>query len=855
MLARKTQRQGRKGRALRHVAIALGLWLWSAAARAESLPSTIPGFIGSPAGVLDVTTFGAIADATVARITHMSGAVLTLSIDAPPTAINGIPTHVAIPGGGPTCTTDGIKPPTGLTATPSVMYSGISSSADTVYRYQVTAVGPNGCETTAAAPVQILDGDATLGDGTLVTLRWKNIGSVAYDRVYGCRGASCAPHYIGFATSDSFADFGGSYNSAYNAIRAHGAGPYSRDSGIAPPHSATHDTLFTTIVSGGGTRTLTLKSAPSTSATLPLVLEYDNTTPINNCLAAQANQGVCWVPPGSYPIAGLIKETRSARLLGIAPSSTNSNWMGGGSQLIWQGGYDAGLIFFALDTTRGGIRGLGLDARHFYSGAIPQPTAAMTAINVDGDEAGQHGQDGYGNAFYSTFEDVQTSGAWTGLQIGGAFCSPSPIVPSCDTSLANFKNLTFSKSPIGSYGIVLEADTGANMSEFNHVVCTQWVGAGECIQQYLSGAIPDEFAFVGNTLEANSTTFDLHSGAIRIVNSEDEGTAPSYSLVWRGAQRVDGTTVRLDDDAFGFAEVIEPLQIRGIDPVLDSHDTYNTEIGITPGCSHGVCRGCVINSPVSVLSEGDACYGGWVKTATGTKAQLLKQAGMQDTSIALGSNLLSVNLFDSLQIVPDNTSLGPAEFLINNAGNKAYNWMIAANQNIANCLELTPSTDLNEMPAPGNFTRPALKVCPNGKVSPTHLAIGSDESVSSMARTSLAFDTGHLSSLVANESMGTRFVPKASAVEKITLDVKESPTCSVASAISCYDCGPAPGPCTSGQTSTLGTIAVANGAPRLSSDVAIATTSIPAGDYVSCLIIAGVCSSFDTGIDIELRPQ
>jgi hypothetical protein len=137
----------------------------------------------------------------------------------------------------------------------------------------------------------------------------------------------------------------------------------------------------------------------------------------------------------------------------------------------------------------------------------------------------------------------------------------------------------------------------------------------------------------------------------------------------------------------------------------------------------------------------------------------------------------------------------------------------------------------------------------------TKLEIASDNPVSSMARTSWSFDTGPMGALVANESMGTKFVQKASTIEKITLDVKESPTCSMTSTIKCYDCGTAVGACTSGQTSTLATVTVANGATRASSNVTVSTASVAAGEYISCLVTAGACTVYDAGIEIEARPQ
>lgn len=141
-------------------------------------------------------------------------------------------------------------------------------------------------------------------------------------------------------------------------------------------------------------------------------------------------------------------------------------------------------------------------------------------------------------------------------------------------------------------------------------------------------------------------------------------------------------------------------------------------------------------------------------------------------------------------------------------------------------------------------------------VSANGASYANDNIVGSMGRTGWVFDEGPDTSLSANESMGTWFMPKAVTIEKITLDIKTSPTCSVSEQITCFDCGSATGACTAGQTSTLmSAITIASGATRQSIDEAINVATVAANEYISCHITAGTCTVSNNSIQIVTRPQ
>jgi hypothetical protein len=186
-----------------------------------------------------------------------------------------------------------IAAPTSLTVTP--VQTG-SLTATTSYCYAVASVDNAGGVGAAATPVCIANGVAILGQHGAVAMRalngvtWTNGANTSYTAVWRNQnaGAYCLIAVLS-ANGHGIVDLGAPCITTTFWLPT------------SPPVSALADWLQTSIVSGGGSTTLTLQD-PAITAASGVYVQHDDTAAITN--AANANPAI-FFPPGQYNITSI----------------------------------------------------------------------------------------------------------------------------------------------------------------------------------------------------------------------------------------------------------------------------------------------------------------------------------------------------------------------------------------------------------------------------------------------------------------------------------------------------------------------------------------------------------------------
>jgi len=175
---------------------------------------------------------------------------------------------------------------------------GVTGS--TTYNYKVVQCDFNeGCSP-ASSTLQITNGSATLSKNNYNWIAYPFNTSAAIYLLYSDKGLGGALTCVNASVTMAMIDIGG-----YNPCP-----PYAPTN---PPASATAQSLYTTIVSGAGTTTLTIANAASTAVTNANVY-HDESSFLNSCITDannnQPNTGVggaeygCYIPAGVYGING-----------------------------------------------------------------------------------------------------------------------------------------------------------------------------------------------------------------------------------------------------------------------------------------------------------------------------------------------------------------------------------------------------------------------------------------------------------------------------------------------------------------------------------------------------------------------
>ncbi len=428
---------------------------------------------------------------------------------------------VAIPGAGPVAS---IKAPTNPKLI-SKMGAALKSTGNTSYRCKVTAVDGNEGESPASPIVAVADGNDELGGQSWNVLSWDPVQNADHYRAYCCRGPSCAPTFAGLAyNAPYFADYG-----------EHLIAP----SGIAPPSAATQDTLFTRIVSGGGTAKVTLAAPSSADGSFPF--EHDNATPIQAALNAAKStlRGRVFLPAGQYNIARTITETLSAGLAGTCATSDPAP-TSEGTSLVWQG-TDASVLLRAIDMQNSRTECLRLDARTTARGT---PTKAMIGMQVDG--TSQHPS---GGAFESRFENLAAVGGRIGILNGGEFCPQvGTAQPSCDSSNAIFQNIVVDGAMRrGAQGITVESSNAGDLTTYDHIFSKRNAYGFESFNR----ANLTDLRFMNCAMIPGATCIDLQDGSgIDIFADQDEPQIDGdYSIRVRGYSFI-GNAIEIHNAVF-----------------------------------------------------------------------------------------------------------------------------------------------------------------------------------------------------------------------------------------------------------------------------------------------------------------
>ena len=181
---------------------------------------TISQINGALGGYLDAQDFGAVPSTTTETVTY--NGTSTVTIGAIGDFANG--EYVVVWGGGPTCS---LTPPA-VAVTPETT---TTNSSNTDYTYEATVLCPNGGESAHGTPKTITNGNTALTATNWNVVSFAQASGTPYRyKIYGCRGASCTPTFVGLANTDStsggttvyFADNGLYWNNSNSVFPLHG---------------------------------------------------------------------------------------------------------------------------------------------------------------------------------------------------------------------------------------------------------------------------------------------------------------------------------------------------------------------------------------------------------------------------------------------------------------------------------------------------------------------------------------------------------------------------------------------------------------------------------------------------------
>jgi hypothetical protein len=180
----------------------------------------------------------------------------------------------------------------------------------TTYNYKIVTVDFNGGYSAASPAIQITNGNATLSTNNYNWIQWNQQPAAMY-WIYGDKGLGGALTCVGTSFTYAYSDFGLSF-------------PCTADAPTNPPASPGRQSLYTTIVSGAGTTTLTLAANAQANVTT-VNIYHDETSFLNSCLTDELNDRVtitgqlgCLIPAGNYFINGhVITADAANRFLNI----------------------------------------------------------------------------------------------------------------------------------------------------------------------------------------------------------------------------------------------------------------------------------------------------------------------------------------------------------------------------------------------------------------------------------------------------------------------------------------------------------------------------------------------------------
>ncbi len=469
-------------------------------------------------GFIDALKYGAFASEAKPLATMTNGSpVATLA--EPADFKDG--QLVAVPGAGPATS---LRAPAGVKMI-NRMGAELKSAGNTSYSCQITAIDADEGESPASPIVTVPDGNDSLGGHSWNVVSWEPEPGADHYRIYCCRDRDCTPTFAGLAYhAPYFADYGESLMAP---------------TGIIAPSAASRDTLFTRIVSGGGTRKVMLAVRSSADGSFPF--EHDNATAIQAALNAANNglRGRVFLPAGQYSLARPITETLSAGLAGACATS-DAAAVSDGTILNWQGG-DASVALRAIEMQNSRTDCLRIDVGSTGQGTR---TKAMIGMQVDG--TSEHPS---GGAFDSRFEQLAVVGGRIGILNGGDFCPQVAITqPSCDSSNAIFQNILIDGGMRpGAQGITVESSNAGDLTSYDHIFSKHDTYGFESLDR----SNQTELRFMNCAMQPGSTCIDLQDGSgIDIFADEDEPQIDGdYSIRVRGYTFI-GNTIEIHNAIF-----------------------------------------------------------------------------------------------------------------------------------------------------------------------------------------------------------------------------------------------------------------------------------------------------------------
>jgi hypothetical protein len=172
---------------------------------------------------------------------------------------------------------------------------GVAGS--TTYKYKIVSVDASMGYSAASAQITIANGNASLSTSNYNWITWNPVPAVMY-WIYSDKGLGGALTCVGTSFTTGYSDFGLPY-------------PCTADAPVNPPSSAGHQNLYTTVVAGGGTTTLTLAANSGANISGANIYE-DISTFLNSCiqdvktdLSGPLTGGYgCMIPSGTYFLNG-----------------------------------------------------------------------------------------------------------------------------------------------------------------------------------------------------------------------------------------------------------------------------------------------------------------------------------------------------------------------------------------------------------------------------------------------------------------------------------------------------------------------------------------------------------------------
>ncbi len=171
------------------------------------------------------------------------------------------------------------------------------ATGSTTYKYKIVSVDSHMGYSAASAQITVANGNASLSTNNYNWITWNPVSAVMY-WIYSDKGLGGALTCVGTSFTTGYSDFGLAY-------------PCTADAPVNPPASAGHQNLYTTVVSGGGTTSLTLAANASANVSGSNVYE-DISTFLNSCIQDAKNDLSgpltgsygCLIPSGMYFLNG-----------------------------------------------------------------------------------------------------------------------------------------------------------------------------------------------------------------------------------------------------------------------------------------------------------------------------------------------------------------------------------------------------------------------------------------------------------------------------------------------------------------------------------------------------------------------